>query len=119
MLKRENYYAHNYHNDKVFEWVLKNHKPTEIMGNTSGFETTCDVYEKRNESGHSLGFFIEDKDNDETRYYDYTDSYDPEDIISVVGGLSDAEKAELLDIQTLYVYYCPFCEQWSMDGANI
>ena len=96
MLLAEKYSRHNYHNEKVAKWILDN------------FDGQIELVRP----GES---FCSCEDTE----YDRTERIDSEYIIDAIPNLTTEEVNELIDIEQVWVYYCPRCLEWAMDGLNI
>jgi hypothetical protein len=95
ILALDKYTEHNYHNEKVKLYIAEN-----FYGDreeSTGWGCACE-----NEVDH-----------------DFTDRIDSEFLVKAIPNLTDEEKEELMDIEQLWVYYCPMCEHWGMDGQNV
>lgn len=111
-LKMEHYKSHNFHNDKVIDWVLENHIPT--VDQFSGYGL------KGNNWGCLCLTGEGPKDDDsDFEYIAYYDKIDAEWLVQEgIEGLTEQDKEEILDIENLRIYACPTCEKWSLDGDN-
>lgn len=110
---------HNLLNEKVMKWVLAHQQEQDfnVITNTQGFGCRCEI-ESRYERGNTV-FYRIDEEGQETSYFDYLWVLDSEYLIPLIPELTAEEKEELEDIQQVWVYYCPDCKEWAMDGENI
>lgn len=111
---------HNYNNLKVAKWIVKNTSKVdwEECHDTTGICYQCSVYKKYSNLGRDLGYHIK-KNGIEVKYYDQNGKIDTDVIISEIKNLTDREKRDLVDMEQVWIYLCPECGQWAMDGADI
>ena len=126
-LKAENYSRHNFHNEKLNEWLMKNFMPSTyayeigVFGEEHGgsdWGCACEAYWNEEKGQHYVD--LEDGTKEEYHYfYDHlTSEYLVEDMEEAFGSLSEEEKEEILDLGNVRVYACPICDVWSVDGDN-
>lgn len=117
-LKSEKRIPHNYFNQKVMNWILENQNDLDfnVVSNTSGFCNSCEI-DSRYERGNTV-FYRMDEER-ESKYFDYICMIDSDYLLKVIPNLNEEEKEELEDIAQVWVYYCPDCKEWALDGANI
>ncbi|MFP7442623.1 MULTISPECIES: hypothetical protein [Bacillus] len=117
MLKAENRIPHNYNNEKVTNWILKNadtlSRETDFSSN-GNFCNSCYTYERENGKGYLVEF-----QGKEEKYFDYLYRIDIEELFEGIPNLTFEEKEELEEAAQIWVYYCPFCKEWAVDGAHI
>jgi hypothetical protein len=112
--------SHNYYNEKLVKWILENQSEYQFdsAGTTQGFGCGCEI-ESRYKYGKLDGFYRINDDGTETWYMDYVWHIDADYIIPLLPDLTEDEIEEIEDIEQIWVYYCPECHSWALDGANI
>ncbi|PFO78865.1 hypothetical protein, partial [Bacillus cereus] len=91
-LKLEYYEKHNYHNEKVVEWIAKHYDATTIQESYGCHDPVCRYCETvEKEDGYH--FLLDDKGNETDNLYEaYYEKIDGEELAEEVPGLTEEEK---------------------------
>ena len=121
-LKLENYFQHNYHNEKVVKWMVENHVPDtkqEAWGcdGDNNWGCDCDTYPVQ--MSERIIYYYVKLNQEEIFYQAYYDKYDFEYLIKEIPDLTEEEIEELEDVENIRIYYCDVCHLWCLDADNI
>lgn len=109
---------HNYHNEKVAKWISEHYEadtPQEYYGCYDSV-CFCRTYGKK---GENERYLLDDEGNKTDVVYEaFYEKIDGEELAKEIPGLTEEEKEELIDIESVRIYACTHCLSWAMDGDN-